>query len=169
MIAQEKIVTIDDSGEEAEFIMAPNVLRDKVTVRTEKAIDFGAVNNTIAELAIEFSARLPNDLSAIREEYDAVCAIPDDQNARDRLFRRVHDLKGQAGTFDYKLITVIGNDLCRFLEQPVEMNERRRKVVGFHIDAMERVSRQKMIGTGGDRGMTMINTLKGLTHKVLNE
>lgn len=161
------------SDEEAtgtvEIITPPNALRDKVIPRSDKRVDFDAANKAIAELGAEFVARLPNELSAIREEFDAVRLSPDDPRARDRLFRRVHDLKGQAGTFGYRLITVIGNDLCRFLEQPVSLTDRRIKVVGFHIEAMERVARERITGTGGDQGMKMINTLQGLTYKVLNE
>ena len=158
-----------DDDDKVQMFIPPNPLRDKVTVRDNQTVDFRSANEAVAKLGVEFVARLPGDLAAIRGGCDALCANPGDKAARDHLFQRVHDLKGQAGTFGYKLITIIGNDLCRFLEQPVDITPRRLKVVGFHIEAMERVAQEKITGTGGDQGMKMINTLQGLTQKVLNE
>lgn len=159
----------NEDDDKVVMITPPSTLRDKVRVRANSTMDFGAASDAIAKLGVEFVTRLPGELAVIRREFDAVRVAPADEIARERLFRRVHDLKGQAGTFDFKLITIVGNDLCRFLEQPVEMTARRLKVVEFHIEAMQRVAAQNITGTGGDQGMKMINTLQGLTYKVLNE
>jgi HPt (histidine-containing phosphotransfer) domain-containing protein len=93
----------------------PNPLLAKVKAGPESGFDFAAADNVILELAKEFEARLPEELEKIEAAYKAVKETPEDEELRNALFRLVHDLKGQAGTFDYNLITVVGNDLCRFL------------------------------------------------------
>jgi HPt (histidine-containing phosphotransfer) domain-containing protein len=42
--------------------------------------------------------------------------VPDDPTALKRMFTVAHDMKGQAGTFGYPLVTELGNRLCRAIE-----------------------------------------------------
>lgn len=147
----------------------PNPLLAKVKAGPESGFDFAAADNVILELAKEFAARLPAELEKIEAAFKAVQASPEDEELRNALFRLVHDLKGQAGTFDYNLITVVGNDLCRFLERRVQMTSRRLKVVGFFIEGMGLVAKRDIKGDGGEFGMKLINTLHGMTQKVLQE
>lgn len=147
----------------------PNPLLAKVKAGPESGFDFAAADNVILELAKEFEARLPEELEKIEAAYKAVKETPEDEELRDALFRLVHDLKGQAGTFDFHLITVVGNDLCRFLERRVQMTGRRLQVVGFFIEGMGLVAKRGIKGDGGEFGMKLINTLHGMTQKVLQE
>jgi len=153
----------------AEIIQPPSTLRDRVSVRNDEDVDFSAANNAIDDLAEEFVQRLPGEFKRIETAYAALQAMPDDESRRTVLFRLIHDLKGQAGTFDYQLITVIGNDLCRFIERPIEMSPRCLKVAGFYIDAMKRVAEKRMTGDGDEHGIRMIDTLHSMTQKVLQE
>ena len=150
-----------------EMIHVPNTLRDKVTRRDDDPIDLNELDKVLAELGAQFVERLPGELQDIEDAFAALREAGGDADSRNRLFRLVHDLKGQAGTFDYHLITVIGNDLCRFLEHSAEMTMPRLMVAGFFIDAMKRVADKKITGDGGEFGMNMINTLHRMTQKVL--
>lgn len=132
-------------------------------------VDFSAANSAIDDLAEEFVQRLPDEFKRIDAAYAALQAAPGDKAQRTLLFRLVHDLKGQAGTFDYQLITVIGNDLCRFIERPIEMTPQCLKVAGFYIEAMKVVAKKRMTGDGDEHGLRMINTLHSMTQKVLQE
>ena len=155
--------------DDAEFIEQPQLLGDKVSRSDVSVADLLDDDTVFRELGEEFEARLPADLAAIRTAFSDLCQEPDDRAAADRLFRRVHDLKGTAGTFDYTLISVIGNDLCRFIERPVAFSSRRLKVVELHIDAMERIAAEKILGDGGELGIDVVDALHRVTQKVLNE
>lgn len=154
---------------EVEIITPPTNLRDRVAQKTGEDVDLSAADAVIEKLGVEFVARLPNDLAAIQHVLDDLNAEPKNIEHRKRLFSLVHDLKGQAGTFDYMLISVIGNDLCRFIERPMKLTPRCLKVAGFYVDAMRRVYDLRLTGDGGDKGMEMVNTLHSMTQKVLQE
>jgi len=152
-----------------EIIQPPQQLRDRVALRDKDDVDFSDADAAVNRLAVEFVARLPEELGEIENALTAMEVAPGETAPRLALFRLVHDLKGQAGTFDYLLITVIGNDLCRFLERPIPMSPRCLKVVHFHVDAMKQVAEKKITGDGEGHGLRMVNTLHSMTQKVLQE
>jgi len=157
------------SSDEDVVFMPPNSLRAKVSVAEAEGPDFDRIEAGLAELGKEFVARLPGEIEAINQAFSAFSAMPQDEDAKKALFRRIHDLKGQGGTFKYDLITTIGNDLCRYIERPIAFTERRLAVVGFHIDAMSRVQRDAITGNGGALGERMVGTLRGMVKKVLDD
>ncbi len=154
---------------DAEFYQPQTHLQDRVEICDAGKLDFSAADSVIDDLATEFVQRLPSELTDIEAALVALEETPGDASKRMILFRLVHDLKGQAGTFDYLLITVIGNDLCRFIERPIALSPRCLKVAWFHVDAMKRVVAKGMTGDGNGHGLKMIDTLHRMTQKVLQE
>ena len=128
-----------------------------------------AADDAVQSLAAEFIKQLPDDIFQIEEALSALEAAPGDEDCFNNFFRLLHDLKGMAGTFDYMLITVIGNDLCRFIERQVPITERRLKVVRFHVAAMKLVEEKHMTGENHPHGLRIIDTLHSMTQKVLQE
>ena len=153
--------------EGVEFIQAPNTLKDKVSRRDDNEPDFSAAHDIIAGLSVEFELRLPGELAAIGAELEKLKQAPQDADQAKELFRRVHDLKGQAGTFNYMLITVVGNDWCRFIEHAKTITPRHLKVMDFFLDALNRVYKNKMKGDDPEGGQHIINTLHAMVQKVL--
>jgi len=154
---------------DVKFIRPPNLLRDRVRQNEGQEVDFSAAEAALEKLAPAFVAGLPKALSDIEKAYSALKSDPGDAKLRTELFRLVHDLKGQAGTFNYMLITVIGNDLCRFIERDIVLTPPCIKVIGFHIEAMKRVTKDKITGDGDGLGMQMVNLLQQKTHDVLQD
>ncbi|MBF0248251.1 MAG: Hpt domain-containing protein [Alphaproteobacteria bacterium] len=155
-----------------EIIQPPNLLRDKVTKLDGGDgvdVDLSAVHAVIDNLSVEFAERLPGELTRIELALADLTEDPGSIDKRKHLFLLVHDLKGQAGTFGYMLITVIGNDLCRFIERPVALRFRCLKVMSFFVDAMKRVCDEKMTGDDPARGQKIIDALHAMTQKVLQE
>lgn len=155
------------SKSKAEFIQPPNFLKDRVSILNpveDLTLDDAAI---LTDLAKEFVARLPEDIKRLEEALAKLKTNPEDDFRITVLFRLSHDLKGLAGTFDYPLITVIGNDLCRFLEKPMDMTPARLQVIGFYIDAIKMVQRSRITGDGGQRGIRIINALHAMTQRVL--
>lgn len=151
------------------YIQVPNSLADKANSYAAENFDFSAVDEVLGNLTAEFCQRLPEELHHLENALVALETDPGDTSRTSVLFRLVHDLKGQAGTFDFNLISVIGNDLCRFIERPVAMTPRRLKVVRYHVEAMKLVADRGLTGDGDEQGLRMINTLHTITQKVLNE
>lgn len=152
-----------------EFIAVPNTLKDRVAV-LDSAEDLSLDDRSIlVDLSAQFVERLPDDIKRIEQAYENLKASPKDDFRSTVLFRLVHDLKGLAGTFDYPLISVIGNDLCRFLEYAEVLSPPRLQVVGFHIDAIKMVVEKRITGEPGERGLHIVNALHAMTQKVLQK
>ena len=151
------------------FIKPPRTLQDKVLTDDGTKPNFDAAADAVRDLAREFVLRLPQDIFAI--EQDLISLKEDSSNTalRSVLFRRVHDLKGQAGTYDYWMITVIGNELCRFIEHTSVMTPRHFKLMHYHIEALKMVVVKRMTGKNPDGGQRMIDTLHGMAAKVLQD
>ena len=149
------------------FIQPPITLADRMSALGFKDADLSEADKAIDRMAIDFVHRLPNELQRIENALTALKEKPDDNARRTALFRMVHDLKGQAGTFDYVLITVVGNDLCRFLEKPIPMLPRCLKVAELHLEAMQRIAQDKITGDGEELGLRLVSTLHRMTQKVL--
>jgi len=155
------------SKPDVEFIQPPDSLRSRVSKQDEGGVNFSATDQVIQTLSKEFVARLPEEFSRIEAALAELEARPDVKALQTALFILVHDLKGQAGTFDYMLLTVIGNDLCRFTERLTVFSPRCLKVMRFHVEAMKRVFERRMTGDGDGRGQQMVDTLHSMTRKVL--
>lgn len=151
------------------MIQPPTSLKDGVDNAPLADVDFSAVDDVINALSKDFIERLPEDMAQIEKAMDELEKTPTDSARPTVLFRHVHDLKGQAGTFDYHLLTIIGNDLCRFVERPLEWTDRRLKVVRYHIEAMKYVVKYQITGDGGEQGRKMVDALHSMSLKALQQ
>jgi hypothetical protein len=69
-----------------------------------------------------------------------------------RLFTISHDMKGQAATFGYPLLSELGNRLCRLIEdQPAPGPEILERMAAL-ADGMGRVVAERLSGDGGEAG-----------------
>ncbi|MEM7171052.1 MAG: hypothetical protein AAF530_12840 [Pseudomonadota bacterium] len=91
-----------------------------------------------------------------------------------QLYLLVHDLRGQAGTFDYHLVSTIGSMLCSYLEQwgkdsPASAAKKGAApnpiVIQAHIDALRAISLGGITGDGGDVGEDLVRSLEQLRAK----
>lgn len=101
----------------------------------------------LARLSHDYPRWLRADLAAAR-----TCLSPPDL---DRLHTIIHDIKGQAGTFGYPLISHIGQHLCRML---VDEAPPSRRIVPL-LDAMESVVDHGLTGDGGEMGRELLARL----------
>lgn len=94
---------------------------------------------------------------------DGLMAHPDYWNAiwRRQLYRLSHDLKGLGGTFDYQLITIIGESLCALIADQDLPNDRfLQRYIIAHVAALQAVLCFEMSGNGGDEGERLLATLE---------
>lgn len=95
----------------------------------------------------------------------AACATaPDPEGAvLRRLFQIAHDMKGQAATFDYPLVSDLGNRLCREIETvgAEGFSAAQQIRVAALVAAIGRVIRERLSGTGGEAGAALLAGING--------
>ena len=115
------------------------------------------------DLAKEYSVWVKDDLKRLDDAFLKAQALPvcdRDPVVRDELFRIAHDMKGQGATFDYELVTDIGNHLCRYIERQEAFDTPQMHAIKVHIDALHRVIENHLIGSGGKEGQDLKSSVE---------
>ena len=82
--------------------------------------DYEKAMDVLADLALEYENWVRADLQRLQAIFKQAEALDGEKRThliQTDLFRVAHDMKGQGATFDYDLITQIGNHLCRYIEK----------------------------------------------------
>jgi len=154
----------------AQIITPPNLLRQKVS-------DGGPISQEMldrAHHALEGLSEQFDDLmtSAVERLSDLHRNGVDDPARRSELVREIfevaHDLRGQAGTFGYALISRVGTSLCHFTDGIEHFDDRDFEVIRIHIDAMQAVIANALRGDGGAMGEEIAGGLEKGVQKVLS-
>jgi hypothetical protein len=79
----------------------------------------------------------------------------------DAVFQIAHDIKGQGGSFNYDLMTIIGDMLCRYIEGlKGKSSQLANDVIELHINALHAVISQELKGNGGPVGNQLLSGLE---------
>ncbi len=78
-----------------------------------------------------------------------------------------HDIKGQAATLGYPLLTAIAQSLYRFVESDKSPVPKRLDVVEAHARALETVVAHRIRGDGGENGKKLLDALDAAVEKAL--
>lgn len=73
-----------------------------------------------------------------------------------RLFTISHDMKGQAATFGYPLVSELGNRLCRLIEEGTAPDSEAVARMVRLAEGMERVIAERLDGDGGETGRALL-------------
>ncbi len=160
---------VDD--DKPELIKPPSSLMDKVTIGGPGSIDLEDLERAekvMQDLADDYLEWVAKDLINLRGEFEKLRDGEGDSVAGiDRIFQISHDIKGQGGSFNYDLMTFVGNQLCRFVEKidkkkvgPLEF-----EVIDLHIASMQMVLAQKLTGDGGEIGAQLLSGLEKVIAK----
>ena len=83
-----------------------------------------------------------------------------------QIFQISHDIKGQDGSFGYPLMTIIGGQLCAFIDKRKKaVDAGAVEVIGLHINAMQLVVAQALTGDGGAIGDQLVTGLEKVIEK----
>ena len=151
-----------------EFIENPNPLRKKV--RVERGVDPQAMidraDQRVAKLSDEFETIFAENIVALNAAMTELRDGADDEDAAIEDLRRVlHDLRGQAGTFGYPLVSQVGDSACKFIDLSEDFGVTEIEVVGMHIDALKAISQAKIKGDGGPVGTELMTGLRKVINK----
>ena len=92
--------------------------------------------------AVDDLSRLWNQFQELETEESRALAASEILD----MFNVSHEIRGQGGTFGFPLISMIGDSLCKFLEDRKEVSEVELEVIRVHILAMKAVFRQELRG-----------------------
>lgn len=136
-----------------------------------------AGNAQIPKLDAELLAKAEAAVEALKEGYrehliaagqrlaelrSAYAAGPDRlETARD-LDACCHDLKGQAATFGYELVTEVADLLCDVLRPGELVQVADNGLVDTHIETLLKLIDQDFQGTGGETGEAVLQHLRSL-------
>lgn len=157
-------------AQDPEIIVPPDVLKAKVGYGAG-GVDpevLARAEAAVAGLQAEYLTWAQGDLERLQGAFDAGRCTPDPQRAQAmrRVFEICHDIKGQGGSFGYDLMTVVGGQLCRFVEAHSSYGEREFAVVQLHIDVMRIVIGDRLVGDGGKVGQRLLNGLRAVLTKL---
>ena len=118
-------------------------------------------------LGIDYPALLEADLTAIQVSLDALAHDGfDDPAVWKALHARLHDVKGQGGSFDYVLVSDIAQQACqivRTINRDFDLRQRSPSalltVLGQQTAALRLIGRLRLTGDGGSRGAQLLNSL----------
>jgi hypothetical protein len=151
-------------------IKPPDTLSAKVTKGGPGAVDLAAIEraeSVIANMADSYLDWVEEDLVKITKAQEALKANPDDPVDRlDKVFQVAHDMKGQGGSFGYDLMTILGNDLCRFIEGKETVSKVDLEVIDLYIGTMHIVISKRMSGDGGAEGNKVLTGLAAVVAKI---
>lgn len=96
------------------------------------------------------------DLASLRATLAELSADP---SRLARLFTIAHDMKGQAATFGYPLVTMIGERLCRFIDAHPAPDAADLARLTAMADAIAQVLTDRLEGDGGAAGRDLLARL----------
>ena len=121
----------------------------------------------MAEAAIEalkgdYKEQLRVDVEQLSNIWAAGGPLAPNAESAEALFVVAHNLKGQAGTFGYDLVTSVSASLCELLRagQP---SGAKAKAVGQHVSVLNRIVEKDITGTGGNMGAKLLQALQALS------
>jgi chemotaxis protein histidine kinase CheA len=138
----------------------------------EPGIDQDAIDRAeqaLKGLSANFDLWLKDEIKHLAAARDHVRGASDDElpQALDELFRAAHDLKGQADTFGYPLITRTCASLCQLIEMARDMpdldqseHQRLIDISGHHVDTVRAIERKKIKDMDHKLGQALISTLQ---------
>ena len=144
-----------------ELFMPPNMLKAKVG-GTIAGIDMAAVNraeSAMETLKTEFNDWFTADvdrLAQAREQFAANKAA----KSRDALFRAGHDIRGQATTFGFPLVSRIATSLCKLIGALKAPEAIPVLLIDAHVTAIRIIFRDKINDTTNRMALELVAELE---------
>lgn len=156
-------------------INPPNFLKQKTKIAPGLLDEFLArADKMVAALESEFEAGTELRIRRLTEIFRRQWTLPAKrQEAVGQLRRQCHDIKGEAGTFGFPLLSDIADLFGDYLrETPLE--KQKPEAIKAYVDTFEVVWTRRIKGNGGDLGRQLIQSLikvnqKGADNLVTNE
>ena len=104
-----------------------SIARDELISRAERAID---------NMREEFGTWMEDEVASLTSVMAAWLAAPTDEDVSGELYRRGHDLKGQAATLGFPIVGRIAASLCELLTAEQISQSNRITLARSHVNAI---------------------------------
>lgn len=123
-----------------------------------------AAEQAVAELAENFTVWAREDIERMAGALERARAAPGDNAAEmEEIFGFAHNIKGQAGSFGYELMTRIGGMLCHHVRDVGAADEALLKVIDGYILSLRFIVDRRIDGDGGEVGQKLVDKLEDLS------
>jgi HPt (histidine-containing phosphotransfer) domain-containing protein len=125
-----------------EVITPPNKLQGAVGRAIDGDDPVARAEAALAQLSPEFAGWMHDecerlDLARRNVRQNGLTALP-----REALFRSAHDIKGQAATLGYPLVSEVAGSLCRLIEESPDPQRIPLDLIDQHVDAVRAIMRE---------------------------
>jgi hypothetical protein len=151
-----------------ELFMPPNMLKAKVG-GTVVGLDMAAINRAEAameNLKSEFAGWAQDDVRRLVAARDAFAANPN-LATRAGLLRAAHDMKGQAATFNYPLISRVAGSLSQLIHDLSQSAELSLGLVDAHVNAIHVIYRDKVMDMSNKVALALAEELEARVAETL--
>lgn len=134
----------------------PRPNQNEILVRADKALE---------SMQGSFLAEAQGQLAQLEEALSGVEAAGDDSAARDCQFvaayGSAHEIRGQAGSFNYGLLTSICTSLCDLIELHQQQDPRPDLLapMRLHVSMVREVLERDLTGEGGNFGIALMGQI----------
>jgi hypothetical protein len=97
----------------------------------------------LAKLSGQFSAWMELECDRLDFARKEVNSMGFTRATREALFLAAHDIRGEADTFGYPLLTAPADSLCRLIEHTPDMGRIPLTLVDQHVDAIRAIVRER--------------------------
>ncbi len=153
-----------------EIITPPDRLKDKVKTGMPGGVDEKALERAeavVASMGDDFVQWTEKDLKSLQRAFDGLNSGTAEQKESLRtIFQISHDIKGQGGSFDYGLLTAVGDSLCRLAEKKDRASPAEIKAIELHVEALNLVLNERLKGDGGETGAKLLDGLRQMVDKL---
>lgn len=132
------------------------------TTKLPPSVNFAAAQSAVERLTREYPAMARRNLKEIRAQV-ANCDCGDPEEIHLELRRFAHNFTGQGASFNYPVISDIGNSLRIYLQEYGEFESLELDVVKAHFDAIEDALDGELSGDVGEDGAAILARLHNLT------
>jgi len=153
-----------------EVIEPPSDLASKLTVTGAQALNaeaFEKADKVLDDMAMLYTDQAREDLARLQAAFEALKAdaarSPESLKA---VFRAALDLKGQGASFGYDLITAVGGELCRFIDQIDNFGDREMEGTRLHLETLKLILAKELKGDGGEAGLQLVAGLRQMVDKL---
>ena len=151
-----------------QVIRPPNRLAEKVP--NHGGPDLSTIVNdaesALEDLQQDYEVWIREDLETLQTCYRAAQDSPETAaEMLDKIFSVSQTIKGQGATFEYPLLTMIAESLCKLISILAGNAGAQLELVSLHIDSMCVVVDDGLQGTGGERGNELIAMLRAAVDK----
>lgn len=136
-------------------------LRDKVREIPQIKLRQMEADASIAMLELSASFRKHVN-GALRDMFILLAdPDPDDEEWRRRMHGLARDLQSAGGSFDYALLIIIGEVMCRTIKDLEQSNERTlQRRIAAYAAALDAVIKVDLKGDGGVNGQALLSVLR---------